>query len=106
MVPAAVHEELWRHRDRKGAYTWLRGSAAVALLRADPDAAEVLEEHIASQLVSPTRVLVGTFDFVEVMCGPRAPLLQAMARQGLRCGPVIDLAVFGMWDVREPRILE
>ena len=55
---------------------------------------------------SPERILIETFDFLELCCGPRAPLSEAFAKQGLRTGPRIDLATHAMWDLRTGRIVE
>ena len=55
---------------------------------------------------SPERVLIETFDYMEICCGPRSPLCVAMARQGLRVGPHIDLATHKMWDITSLRVVE
>lgn len=106
-VPRAVQQELWRHRERRGAYTRVYGHWASQLrlagLKAD---AEALEEDRHGTSPSPERVLIETFDFVEVCCGTRSPLCDAVRREGLRVGPRIDLAAHGMWDITVPRVVE
>jgi len=86
---------LWRHRDRKGAYTWLRSPATAALARVDPDAAEALEAEIARKLVSPTRVLVETFDFVDDRCRTNATRAYNEDLNGLN-HTVLNAASYGM----------
>ena len=55
---------------------------------------------------SPTRVLIETFDFLELYCGAESPLTAAMEQQGMRVGPRIDIRIHPAWDVTEFRIFE
>jgi len=55
---------------------------------------------------SPSRILIETFDFIEICCGPHAPLSAAVAKQGLRVGPLIDILKSPLWDIRETRVVE
>jgi hypothetical protein len=111
-VSPALHSECWRVRDRRGRPTRLEPEAsgpearrrslrrsAYGVLDEDPDFPE-------SGQVGPDRVLIETFDFIEVCCGPRHPLSDAMARAGLRVGPHIDVLLHPMWDLACPRLLE
>ena len=103
-VPPELAQELWRVRDRKGQYTQL-APAVEALWRAkglDLDEDEFLEPGKSSI----ARILIETFDFVEVCCGPNSPLMLAMSSQGLRCGPRIDLLHHRTWDIGTARVLE
>ena len=70
------------------------------------DDLDTLEDDCFGTAPSPERILIETFDFVELCCGPRSPLSAAVARAGLRVGPRIDLAVHPMWDLRALRVVE
>ena len=84
--------ELWRHRERRGAYTRIYGHWATQLrLNGLRDEADALEADCRGTAPSPERVLIETFDFMEICCGPRSPLCEAMARQGLLVGPTSTL---------------
>ena len=107
-VPPPLLRELWRHRERRGAYVHLH-SQWQCRLRLDELGGEdpqALEADLWGTAPSPERVLIECFDFVELCCGPRAPLLSAHAAAGLRVGPRIDLAVHPFWNLAECRIVE
>ena len=106
-VPPALMRELWRHRDRRGAYTRLEGRWGELLRQASADHAAIdLEDLPYGASPGPARVLIETFDFIEVCCGQRGSLSAAMAKAGFRVGPRIDLAVHPMWDLKDDRIIE
>ena len=101
------HQQLWRNRDRRGAYTWVRSREAISAIRAETGAAGgTLEEALAQEQQSPERLLIEVFDFLEVFAGKESPLSSAMSRAGLRCGPRIDIQRHGMWDMECPRVIE
>ena len=54
----------------------------------------------------PEYVLIETFDFLELCCGPHAPLSTAVAARGFRVGPRTDILAHGIWDLTEDRVLE
>ena len=68
----------------------------------------------AAKLVSPNgalpsiaRVIMECWDFLEVCCGKKAPLSVAiMSRTPMSVGPLIDLALHPMWDIRTLRVIE
>ncbi len=109
-VSPVLYAECLRVRDRRGRPPRLEPEAtaagarrrslrrsAFAVLDEDPDLPEPGQ-------VGPDRVLIETFDFIEVCCGPRHPLSDAMARAGLRVGPHIDVLLHPMWDLACPRL--
>lgn len=68
-VPAALQRELWRHRERWGAYTRVCGQWATQLrLHGLKEEADALEADAFGSSPSPARVLIETFEFVE--CAP------------------------------------
>ena len=106
-LPKVVQAELWRHRDRRGAYTRVFGHWATRLrLSGLREEADAMEADAFGTAPSPERILIETFDFVEICCGTRSPLSEACRARGLRVGPRIDLAVHGMWDLLNPRVIE
>ena len=65
-IPEEVSRELWRHRDRRGHYTWLYGPVAASLAESGDDAsAEVQAATDGASCPSVQGSLVLTFDFVE-----------------------------------------
>ena len=105
-VDPRLHEELWRHRDRKGAYTWLFGPAAESLAATgDDDFIEDLMDEVGRDPPSIQRVLVETFDCINVFCGPQHWLSDEMAREGMRVGPHLDNPCFKAY-LRQGRWLE
>ena len=54
---------------------------------------------------SPARLLIETFDYLELCCGPSAPLCSEFSRQGFRTGPKIDLKVHSFWNLQDDRVL-
>ena len=106
-VTPALARELWRHRDRRGGYTRLQPDLAAQLREAGMRDLEGGADDLPfGASPSPERVLVETFDFIEVCSGPRAPLSAAMAKMGFRVGPRIDLKVSDLWDLTSRRIVE
>ena len=100
------HRQLWRHRPLRSTRSKLASRLELALARMDPKGeADHIEERDAWR-ATPHRILSETFDFVEICCGPSAPLMAAHAKEGMRCGPRIDIKLHPMWDLRLPRILE
>ena len=98
---------MWRHREKRGTYTRLYGEWARTLHLAGLDEeAESLETDIYGTSPAPMRVLIESWDFVELCSGPRAPLSAAIAARGLRVGPRVDLCRSSLWDLRELRIVE
>ena len=70
------------------------------------DAADNLEADLRGSTPSPQRILIETFDFVELCCGQTAPLMRAVGRAGLRCGPRIDILAHEFWDLSQTRVVE
>ena len=106
-LPTAVARELWRHRDRRGGYTRLHpGIASHVMEAAGGDLAAGDDDLPLGSLPSPERVLIETFDFIEICSGSRAPLSAAMAKAGFRVGPRIDLKVNDLWDLTSSRIVQ
>ena len=81
-VPLA--RELWRHRDRRGAYTRLQGRCGEVVQQTDgalgrpPDGCrEPGDDDLPfGAAPGPARILVETFDFIEICCGQRSPLVK------------------------------
>ena len=94
VVPSPGASELWRRRERRGAYTRLQAHWQATLrsteTRLDLDS---LEPDMYGSRPRPERVLIETFDFIEICSGPQGPVSAAVAAAGLRTGPRIDLAV-------------
>jgi len=87
-VSADVSSEIWRHRDRKGAYTWLHGREAEYLMRhgQSGDAQDFLE--LAAALpASPTRALMETFDILDLGRHHPSTVTRNLAVRGFRAGP-------------------
>ena len=112
-VGERVHQELWRHRDRKGAYSALQGRLASFLNTFGyNDESDAVREAAAQNTTTIERVLIETFDFLEICCGSLtsasslSPLSDAVAAQGLRVGPMIDISLHPLWDLRSLRIIE
>jgi hypothetical protein len=109
-IHSSLHQECFRLRDRRGGATKL-SSKLEALLSSLGVEEDPIPPHVPSAALpgfagaGPSRVLIECFDFVEVCCGPRAPLSRAMAARGLRVGPYIDLQQHEMWDFTSPRVL-
>ena len=106
-VPVAVHREIYRHRERRGAYTFLHSAAAqrVWASGSELEQAELAEAIEPLEGPDPERLLAERFDVICVCCGVNAPLLTAMAKVGLRTGPKIDIAQHRLWDIRQDRII-
>ena len=108
-LPPAVHQALWRHRERRGWPTHLCGKQGEWIRACAPErVAAEFEEEVAARYVAQdySRNLVERFDVLELCCGKGAPFLAACARMGLRCGPRIDLLLHPMWDLRSGRVIE
>ena len=107
LVPEPIQREMWRHRDRRGKYTRMYGqwSQRLKLAGLDDDA-DALESDLYGTAPSPQRVLIETFDFVELCCGPNAPLMAAHSARGLRVGPRIDILEHPFWDLGCCRVVE
>ena len=67
--------------------------------------ADALEADRCGSAPLPDRVLIETFEFIELCCGSRSSLLDAIRHEDLRGGPRIDLATHPMWDM-QLRIVE
>ena len=109
-LPATAAREAWRVRDRRGAATRLE-PALVARMRAaglaaDADVQADIDDGMAEAKPRVERILVETFDIIEVFSGRSAPLLRACAARGLRVGPRIDLNEHIAWDILRPRVWE
>ena len=72
----------------------------------DPESKLFDEKLSTADLGNPERVIVETFDTIELAGGAASPLLAAAARAGLRPCPKIDIGCHPMWDLTESRILE
>ena len=113
-LSASVARELWRHRDRRGTYTKLQGrwgdlvlqADAAPVLPADPDPDGDGDDLPFGSAPGPERILVETFDFIEICCGQRSPLVKAMTAAGFRVGPRIDISVHALWNIQHLRIIE
>ena len=106
-VEKTLQHELWRHRDRRGRYTRIHSQWQSRLRLADLDhAPDDLEGDLFGSAPSPQRVLIECFDFVELCCGPNAPLMRAHADRGMRVGPKIDILAHPFWDLGSCRIVE
>ena len=110
-----LHRELWRHRERRGWASHLVGKAAGHIIACAPELvqASFSEDLIASwetrdafAVGGPQWELIETWDFLEICCGPNAPPTKACIAAGLRCGPIIDILLHGVWDVRSGRLVE
>ena len=108
---AAVSSEaalaIWRHRVRRGHYRPLAPARLETLVRQgfEREVAHI-DEAQESAPPSPERILLETFDVIELCCGPSSPLLTACSRAGLRVGPRIDIRLSAVWDVKEARVIE
>ena len=107
-APASLlaHRALSEQRERRGHHTILPGRAALALQALDPEGRIFDEESSTADLGNPERVIVETFDIIELAGGAASPILAAAARAGLRPGPKIDISCHPMWDLTDSRILE
>ena len=106
-ITPELHRHFWRHRERRRTYTWLRSRLAASFARRgqEKELAD-LEETLAATSMSPDRVLAEVFDFIEICSGREAPLTEAMAKEGLRVGPRIEICLHRLFDLGELRILE
>lgn len=105
-VGSNVAQEMWRVRERRGHHTRLSSSMELSLRAADPDFTldpELLPE-VREGRQSVPRLLLETWDFIEVFSGGEAPLSSHMASRGLRVGPCLDLKQHGTWDIQENRV--
>ena len=106
-VPARIQRELWRHREKRGTYTRVFTEWATRLRLHDfGETADELSSDLFGSSPSPERVLIETFDFLELACGLNAPLTTSVARSGLRVGPRIDLLHDRMWNLGLLRVVE
>ena len=106
-LDARLQSELWRHRDRRGAYTRIYSQWVTKLhLAGCREATDELEDDVFGTRPSPARVLIETFDYVELCCGANAPLMQAMAAANFRLGPKIDVLANKFWDLGCTRVVE
>jgi hypothetical protein len=106
-VPRRLAAKLWRHRDRRGAYSRLRSTWSSALRLAElHEDVDDLEPDCWGTSPRPERVLLETFDFVEICGGQRSSLSAAIRKQNLILGPRVDLNVHAMWDLRCLRVME
>ena len=86
-VDPALHAEFSRHREQRGAYTWLAGPAASCLYGLGPaHEVEDLDEMIRSAPAPIGCVMIETFDFID-----EVPM-RLMARPRLLAGPSRALA--------------
>lgn len=112
-VPPRVSAELFRLRKRKGDYGRLYHAEAAAMyaeghLDAEDLAQETSEDFLSgmpSSTCSPARMLVETFDVLEICCGANSPFVDACLAEGLRAGPRIDLAIHDSWDIASDRVV-
>ena len=114
-LSADVVAELWRHRERRGGYTrvlthWaaqlrLAGLKEEAVEQQTADTEGFEDDHFGSS-PCPERVLIECYDNVEICCGSRSPLIEAMRSCDLRTGPRIDLAYHPFWDITRARVFE
>ena len=116
VISENMASEMWRHRDRKGARTFLPPRMAEIALQEEPedeilggigllddDAADDDDIPMSS---GPGLALPDTYDFVELWCGPSDFLLRAMTTEGFRCGPRIDPQSQSLWDLLQSRVIE
>eukprot|EP00435_Cladocopium_sp_Y103_P052384 s978_g16.t1 len=94
-------ETIWLGGDRKGAYTMLDNPARGHLraLGIDVDECEVAEDFSR-----PARALDFFFDAVEI-CGGSGVLSKALAEEGLRVCPPIDLSSSRHYDLRSLKLI-
>ena len=109
-APREVVREVWRRRQRRGYYTRIT-PAGLEYLRAKKllesrSWLQDMDEELLPEMRVPQWRLLERFDFIEVCCGPDAPLSGAMAAAGLAVGPCIDLKRHAMWDLTSGRVLE
>ena len=100
-VGPIVAKELFRRRERRGHYTQLHSKDAASLYARGL----ILDEDLEEDCPGPERVIIEMFDVLEICCGKDAPLMSACGDAGLRCGPRIDIAVHGFWDLEAPRVV-
>jgi hypothetical protein len=112
-VDPSLHAEFWRHREQRGSYTWLSGPSACALFAHGSERdIEDLNETLRTRDAPIARVMIETFDFIELCCGPDEadgsppPLSGAVARAGLHVGPKVDIKQHPLWDLGSLRVLE
>ena len=106
-VPEPILREFWRHREKRGTCTRVFGEWSTRLrLSGLPESADELAGDCFGTSPSPERILIETFDFLEIACGLKAPLTSALARENLRVGPRIDLLQSGLWDLGRSRVVE
>ena len=95
----------------------LGGRAAEYVMACAPEksAAQFGEDLVATwreegERICPTfdpgRSLVERWDYLELCCGPNTPLLDACMKEGLVCGPRIDILLHSTWDIRSGRLIE
>ena len=87
-VSPDLASEVWRHRDRKGAYTWLHGREAEYLMRhGESGDVQDFMELAASLPASPARALMETFDILDLGRHCPASPTSTSALRGFRLGP-------------------
>ena len=109
-VPTEAAREVWRRRELRGHYTRLCTSA-LEFVRAHRKMEERswiadLEEEGLPEPKAPPWQLIERFDFIEVCCGPEASLSHAHMEENLVVGPMIDLKLHPLWDLRSTRVVE
>lgn len=104
-VPTPLLREMWRRRDRRGHYTWIPGREAEALRAGGHDEEMQELEDASEQLTALGAPLAEKYDFVELCCGPTAPLCVAMSEAGLVVGPRIELKLSALWDLSAERVI-
>ena len=82
------------------------GRTAFALQALDLEGRIFDEEFSTADLGNPERVIVETFDIIELAGGAAFPLLAAAARAGSRPGPKTDISCHPMRDLIKSRIWE
>ena len=102
-IPPRLSAELYRWRQRRGAYTRLYTPEAAGLYAEGHIDAEELDD--LPQYESPARQLIENFDVLHLFCGKDSLLLNACLDEGLRCGPRIDLSLHAFWDLQSPKVL-
>jgi len=87
-VSPELASEIWRHRDRKGAYTWLHGREAEYLMRyGESGDVQDFMELAAALPASPARALLETFDIIDLGSDCPASPTSTLALRGFRLGP-------------------
>ena len=86
---------LWRHRDRRGLFTYLCGRGAEWTLacgtdRDRADLLDVLLDDDTTRQQPPDRALLEIFDVIVIGSLEEQPLQEAMSQEGLRTGPFLN----------------